>query len=67
MFTLNYGAKPVADGDYENLNKTYKMNLQFITEMGQTRRDRMYSDSFLGNDSPRIQSMVAKVLEMGLR
>jgi hypothetical protein len=67
MFTLNFGAKPKAGPDYENLRRTYESNLGFVEQMGYTKRDRIYTDAFLDSESPRIQSMVGDLVELGLR
>lgn len=67
MFTLNFGAKPRAEMDYDVLRSTYKQNIQFVEDMAYTKSDRIYTDSFLHSDSPRIQSMVKELLVMGLR
>lgn len=67
MFTLNFGAEPRLDDDYENLRRTYRRNLDYAAQNHQyTRKNRIYSDAFLNSDSPRIRSMTAKLLEMGL-
>jgi ectoine hydroxylase-related dioxygenase (phytanoyl-CoA dioxygenase family) len=67
MFTLNFGAKPESDADYDILRNTYKQNIRFVEEMAYTKTDRIYTDSFLHHESPRIQSMVKELLVMGLR
>ncbi len=67
MFTLNFGAKPKADADYDNLRKTYQQNRRHASEMQPAPRDRVYSDAFLSSDSPRIKQMVGPLLEMGMR
>jgi hypothetical protein len=67
MFTLNFGAKPAAEADYENLRRTYQFNIKSIDDMGYTKRDRIYTDEFLNSDSPRIQSMVGELVKLGFR
>lgn len=67
MFTLNFGAKPQAEADYENLRSTHAKNLGFIADMQYTQTGRVYTDAFLESGSPRIRSMVAELLEMGLK
>jgi hypothetical protein len=67
MFTLNFGAKPTTEEEYDNLRRTYQSNLGFVDQMGYTKRDRIYTDEFLGSDSPRIHSMVGEVVQLGLR
>ena len=67
MFTLNFGAKPTNDNDYEILRTTYNQNIRFVEDMQYTKSDRIYTDSFLHSESPRIKSMVKELLVMGLR
>jgi hypothetical protein len=67
MFTLNFGAKPQAETDYDNLRRTYQFNIKSIEDMGFTKRDRIYTDAFLQSDSPRIQSMVGELVKLGFR
>jgi hypothetical protein len=67
MFTLNFGAKPSGEPDYDFLRRTYEFNIKNQNEMGYTKRDRIYTDAFLHSDSPRIQSMVGELVELGFR
>ncbi len=67
MFTLNFGAKPSAETDYDNLRRTYQFNIKSVEDMGFTKRDRIYTDAFLHSDSPRIQSMVGELVKLGFR
>jgi ectoine hydroxylase-related dioxygenase (phytanoyl-CoA dioxygenase family) len=67
MFTLNFGAKPRAEADYDNLRRTYQLNVQSTQDMGFTKRERIYADAFLHSDSPRIQSMVTEIVKLGFR
>ena len=67
MFTLNFGARPRTESDYDNLRKTYERNLQHVREMQFTQRDGVYTESFLTSDSPRIKSMVATLAELGMK
>jgi Phytanoyl-CoA dioxygenase (PhyH) len=67
MFTLNFGAKPEEDADYDNIRRTYQSNLGFVEQMGYTKRDRIYTDAFLEGGSPRIRGMVGELIDMGLR
>jgi ectoine hydroxylase-related dioxygenase (phytanoyl-CoA dioxygenase family) len=69
MFTLNFGAEPRIEADYENLRRVYHSNLRIAGRDDQythTQKDRIYSDAFLDSDSARIRSMTKKVAEMGL-
>ncbi len=67
MFTLNFGAKPAGEADYDNLRRTYQSNIKSINDMGYTKKDRIYTDEFLNSDSPRIQSMVGELVKLGFR
>jgi Phytanoyl-CoA dioxygenase (PhyH) len=67
MFTLNFGAKPSGEPDYDYLRRMYQNNIKNQDEMGYTKRDRIYTDAFLHSDSPRIQSMVGELVELGFR
>jgi Phytanoyl-CoA dioxygenase (PhyH) len=67
MFTLNFGAKPTEESDFAHLRAVYERNLQFVQELQHEQVGRIYTDEFLQNDSPRIQSMVAPIRAMGLR
>ncbi len=67
MFTLNFGAKPTSEADFDNLRRTYQSNIKNQHEMGYTKRDWLYTDEFLQSGSPRIHSMVAELVELGFR
>jgi ectoine hydroxylase-related dioxygenase (phytanoyl-CoA dioxygenase family) len=67
MFTLNFGAKPQTEADYDNLRRTYHNNLTNISKMQRTQTGRVYTDSFLGSEAPRIHSVVAELVEMGFK
>ena len=67
MFTLNFGAKPHSEADYENLRWTHEQNLGFVADMQYTRTGRVYTDAFLESGSSRIHRMVAELVEMGLK
>src|SRR5262245_15721773 len=67
MFTLNFGAPPRAAEDVAYLERTYQSNLQHAQRMQHTPSSRVYEESFLSSDSPRIRGMVAKLVELGMR
>jgi hypothetical protein len=67
MFTLNFGAPPRAAEHVAFLERTYQSNLQHAQRMQLTPSTRVYEDSFLQSDSPRIRAMVAKLVELGMR
>jgi ectoine hydroxylase-related dioxygenase (phytanoyl-CoA dioxygenase family) len=61
MFTMNF-ASPIATKEERDLVlEIYKMNL------GWSPSGRVYSDSFLNSESPRIQAITAGVKELGLK
>lgn len=67
MFTLNFGAPPRAAEHVAYLERTYQSNLQHAQRMQHTPSTRVYEESFLSSDSPRIRAMVAKLVELGMR
>lgn len=67
MFTLNFGAKPAEQSHIDFLQRTYQGNLKHVEQMQYTQNARVYEDSFLYSDSPRIQSMVGKLVELGFK
>jgi hypothetical protein len=67
MFTLNFGAPPRAAEHVAYLERTYQSNLQHAQRMQRTPSSRVYEESFLRSDSPRIRGMVAKLVELGMR
>jgi ectoine hydroxylase-related dioxygenase (phytanoyl-CoA dioxygenase family) len=66
MFTLNFGAKPAGESDYENLRRTYQSNLRNVRELQHTQTGRVYTDLFLNSSSERIQRMTDEIYRMGL-
>lgn len=67
MFTLNFGAKPTEESQVDYLVRVYQSNLKHIEQMQYTQNARVYEDSFLHSPSPRIQSMVGKLVELGFK
>jgi ectoine hydroxylase-related dioxygenase (phytanoyl-CoA dioxygenase family) len=67
MFTLNFGAPPRAAEHIAYLERTYRSNLVHAQRMQRTPSTRVYEDSFLQSDSPRIRAMVARLVELGMR
>jgi hypothetical protein len=60
MFTMNF-ASPIATNEQRDLVlKVYNMNL------GWSARGKVYSDSFLDSELPRIQAITKVVKELGL-
>ena len=67
MFTMNFGAQPSKDAHIEYLKRTYEGNLRHVQNMQHTQSGRIYEDAFLYSDSPRIQGMVGKLVELGFK
>jgi ectoine hydroxylase-related dioxygenase (phytanoyl-CoA dioxygenase family) len=67
MFTLNFGAKPLEESHIDYLQRVYQSNLKHVEQMQFTQNSRVYEDSFLYSSSPRIQSMVGKLVELGFK
>jgi hypothetical protein len=67
MFTLNFAAAPTLPEHEARLRKVYNSNLEFAKTMQGTPADHIYEDGFLHSDRPRVRSMTAKLLELGLR
>ena len=67
MFTMNFSAKPTEENHIQYLQRVYQSNLKHIEQMQYTQNGRVYEDSFLHSDRPRIQSMVGKLVELGFR
>ena len=67
MFTMNFGAQPNKDAHIEYLKRTYAGNLRNVENMQHTNSGRIYEDAFLYSDSPRIQGMVGKLVELGFK
>jgi len=67
MFTMNFGVKPTEQSHVDFLHRTYQGNLKHVEQMQYTQNARVYEDSFLHSDSPRIQSMVGKLVEWGFK
>lgn len=67
MFTLNFAAAPTLPEHEARLRKMYNGNLEFARTMQHTPADRLYAESFLHSDHPRVRTMTAKLLEYGFR
>jgi hypothetical protein len=67
MFTLNFGAKPTQAEHIDYLRRVYESNLKHIKEMQITQTGRVYEESFLDSESPRIHNMVEKLLELDFK
>lgn len=67
MFTLNYGQKPTTDDHISVVKMVYEGSLKAAQRMQHTWTDQLYTDSFLNSDRPRIRSMMATPVELGLK
>jgi ectoine hydroxylase-related dioxygenase (phytanoyl-CoA dioxygenase family) len=67
MFTLNFGQKPTTDEHIDLIKMVYEASLASAQKMQHTWTNQLYSDRFLTSTEPRIKSMMAVPLELGLR
>jgi ectoine hydroxylase-related dioxygenase (phytanoyl-CoA dioxygenase family) len=67
MFTLNFAQQPTSDEHITFLQDTYKCNLTTAREGQYTPADELYGAAFLGSGRPRIEGMVAKLVELGFK
>jgi hypothetical protein len=67
MFTMNFGQKPTSEEHITLLQRIYRSNLSHVKEAQYTPSDGVYEAAFLHSDRPRIQGMVATLLELGLK
>lgn len=65
MFTMNFAEEPKTDEHIELLKREYAGSSVARDALQYTKTDRTYEPEFLHSDSPRIQSMVAKLIELG--
>ncbi len=65
MFTLNFAVNPTTDEQIALLRNHYEINAKNRRVMQHTMSDRKYDEAFLYSDRPRIQGMVAKLIELG--
>ena len=67
MFTLNVKAKPTTERQIQYMRDAYQGNLKYQDGHQFTNKGRLYDDSFLYSDRPRIKAMVQKLVELGLK
>ena len=65
MFTMNFAEAPKTDEQIELLKREYAGSSVARDALQYTKSDRTYEPEFLYSDSPRIQSMVAKLIDLG--
>ena len=64
LFSLNYGLEPTTDEHVAHLQRMYQHHIQGPMH---TKEGWLHEEGFLNSDRPRIQRMLAKPLELGLR
>ena len=65
MFTLNFAVNPTTDEQLALLRNHYEIDTRTRRVMQHTMSDRKYDEAFLYSARPRIQGMVAKLIELG--
>ena len=65
MFTMNFAENPTTDEHTALLRRQYEGSATNRNALQYTKTDRTYEEAFLHSDSPRIQRMVAKLIELG--
>ena len=66
MFTMNFAENPTTDKHMALLRRQYEGSAKNRRALQYTMTDRTHEEAFLHSDSPRIQRMVAKLIELGL-
>ena len=67
MFTLDFFARPATDEHMVFVRRAYEADLALVKKMQFTQTDRLYGEAFLNSNRPRIQGMVAPLVELGLK
>ena len=65
MFTMNFAEAPKTDEHVDLLKREYEGSSVARNALQYTESERTYEEEFLHSDSPRIQRMVAKLIELG--
>jgi len=65
MFSMSFAVNPSTDEQVELLCKHQEIMDQSRLVTQHTQRDQFYDPAFLHSDRPRIQGMVAKLIELG--
>jgi ectoine hydroxylase-related dioxygenase (phytanoyl-CoA dioxygenase family) len=66
MFTLNFIPRPTGPSDYDHIRDMYDKNIVHANDVGRSKREHLYTTSFLQTESPRVQAMIHPLLELGL-
>ncbi len=67
MLTLNYTTVPKTEEALAFLRQSYASNATNIRNLGYSDRDNSHDDAVLRSDRPRLQRLVAPLLELGFR
>ena len=67
MLTLNYTAVPKTAEALAFLRQSYASNVTNIRRLGYSGRENSHDDDVLRSDRPRLQRIVAPLLELGFR
>jgi hypothetical protein len=65
MFTMNFAVNPTTDEQVALLRKHHEISSRNRPVMQHTVSDRIYDEAFFHSDRPRIQGMMAKLIELG--
>ena len=60
-------ANPTTHGHVEYLKRVHEGDLEEIKRFQHTKADRLYDDTFLNTDRPRIRGMLRKIHELGIK
>lgn len=67
QMTLNFVKEPTTDEHIDYLKRTHQSTFEHMKGWSHTQRDQIHSDELLTSGRPRIQKMMAKKLELGLK
>ena len=65
MFTLNYFSNPTTEQQVDQLREMYESGLGSMQAISFTRRETLHEEALINSDSPRIQRMMARNIELG--
>jgi len=64
---VNFAQEPKTDADVEIMVQNYEGVLRQSGELQYSQPGRVFTDAFLHSDNPRINRLVARWIEMGLK
>ena len=67
MLTLNYTTVPETEAALAFLRQSYASNVTNIRQLGYSDRENSHDDAVLRSNRPRLQRIVAPLLELGFR